>query len=77
MRIDLHGYHIHTGWQHFNVRINEAYFAGHKKVHVITGQGAMMREIFTWAHNHPRIRECVQTPHNPGSFTIKLKKRLD
>jgi hypothetical protein len=35
----------------------------------------MMREIPTWARNHPRIRECAQHPKNPGSFSIKLKKR--
>jgi DNA-nicking Smr family endonuclease len=75
MRIDLHGYYIHNGWQQFNQRINEAYFSGYKKCHVITGQGAMMRELPIWASNHPRIRECVQTKHNPGSFSIKLKKK--
>ena len=87
MRIDLHGLHIQNGWHHFNQQIEEAYLSGHKKCHVITGQGAMMREIHTsgqgammreihtWADNHIRIRECVQTKHNPGSFSIKLKKR--
>lgn len=75
MRIDLHGYTIHEAWKSFNNAITEAYFQGEKKVIVITGQGAMMREIMTWAHNHPRIRECTQTPYNPGSFSIKLKKR--
>lgn len=75
MRIDLHGYHIHTAWQHFNSRITEAYFAGHKKCTVITGQGAMMIEFPTWAKLHPRIRECKQTPNNPGSFSVKLNKK--
>jgi len=75
MRIDLHGYHIHTAWRHFNNSVTEAYFAGYKKCIVITGQGAMMREFQTWAANHPRIRDCVQNPKNPGSFTIKLNKR--
>ena len=75
MRIDLHGYYIHNAWQHFNQQITEAYFNGYKKCHVITGQGAMMREIETWARNHQYIRDCTRTPHNPGSFSIKLKKR--
>ena len=75
MRIDLHGLHIQNGWRHFNQQIEEAYLGGYKKCHVITGQGAMMREIPTWASNHPRIRECTQHPKNPGSFSIKLKKR--
>ena len=75
MKIDLHGLHIHNGWQHFNQQIEEAYLSGYKKCHVVTGQGAMMRELSVWADNHPRIRECVQTKHNPGSFSIKLKKK--
>jgi len=75
MRIDLHGLHIQNGWRHFNQQIEEAYLEGYKKCHVITGQGAMMREIATWAANHPRIRDCTQHPNNPGSFSIKLNKR--
>lgn len=75
MRIDLHGYHIHSAWRHFNTRVTEAYFQGYKKCTVITGQGAMMNEFETWARNHPRIRECTRHPKNPGSFTIKLNKR--
>jgi len=75
MRIDLHGYHVHAAWQYFNHQVTEAYFRGHKKCHVITGQGIMMREIPTWARNHPYIRECTQHPKNLGSFSIKLKKR--
>lgn len=76
MRIDLHGFHIHEGWRKFNRAIEDAYLNGHRTVSVITGQGAMMRELPTWAHNHPRIREFrQQQKHNPGSFTIKLKKK--
>ena len=75
MRIDLHGYHIHNAWRQFNEQINEAYLTGHKKCYVITGQGSMMHELHTWADNHPYIRECNQTPHNPGSFSIKLQKK--
>ena len=75
MKIDLHGYHIHEGWRQFQRQVNDAYFAGHKRCVVVTGQGAMMNEFKTWANNHPRIRECTQNPHNPGSFSIKLKKK--
>ena len=64
-----------TNKNRINQQIEEAYLSGYKKCHVVTGQGAMMREIHTWASNHSRIRECVQTKHNPGSFSIKLKKR--
>ena len=74
MRIDLHGLHIHAAWRHFNVKVTEAYFAGYKTCHVITGQGIMMNEFETWAQNHPRIRECKRHPKNPGSFSIKLNK---
>ena len=76
MKIDLHGYHIHVAWKHFNRAIEEAYFAGKKKCVVVTGQGAMMREFETWAANHPRIREWNQHQYNAGSFSVKLKKRL-
>ena len=38
MRIDLHGYHIHSAWRHFNEQINEAYLSGHKKCHVIVNK---------------------------------------
>jgi DNA-nicking Smr family endonuclease len=75
MRIDLHGQHIHTAWQYFNRQVTAAYYSGHKKCHVITGQGAMMKELHVWADNHPHIRECLQNPKNPGSFSIKLRKR--
>ena len=75
MRIDLHGYHIHEGWRKFKRAIDEAYLANYRKCIVITGQGAMMREFPTWAHNHPYIREWSQPKHNPGSFLIKLKKK--
>jgi DNA-nicking Smr family endonuclease len=74
--IDLHGCHIHEGWRKFNREINEAYFDNYKRVTVITGQGSMMLELPTWAENHPRVREVMQSaPHNRGSFTILLKKK--
>jgi DNA-nicking Smr family endonuclease len=75
MKIDLHGYPIHTAWQRFNRQVNEAYFAGYKKIIVITGQGMIMNELETWAQLHPKIRECKQTLYNRGSFHIKLIKR--
>ena len=75
MTIDLHGYHIHEGWHKFNRAIDEAYFNNRRKVIVITGQGSMMRELPIWANNHLRIREVKQQKHNPGSFTVILKKK--
>lgn len=74
MKIDLHGYHIHQAWQHFNTLALEAYLKGYKKCVVVTGQGAMMKEFPVWAENHPKVRDCTQHPYNPGSFTIKFKK---
>ena len=41
--IDLHGYHVHEAWRHFNNKIDDAYYNGMRKV-VVTGQGAIMRE---------------------------------
>lgn len=75
MEIDLHGYHIHEAWSKFKKQVDEAYHNNHKRCTVITGQGAMMIEFPTWAKLHPRIREFKQTPHNPGSFSIFLKKK--
>lgn len=75
MKIDLHGYQIHVAWQHFNRVIEEAYYDGERSVVVVTGQGAMMREFPTWCTNHARIRTFSQHPNNPGSFSVKLKKR--
>jgi DNA-nicking Smr family endonuclease len=74
MRIDLHGLYIHNAWKHFNQAITEAYLTNNKKVHVITGQGAIMHEVEVWAHNHPYVKDCTQNPRNPGSFSIKLRK---
>ena len=74
MKIDLHGLHIHNAWKHFNQAITEAYLSNNKKVHVITGQGAIMREVEVWARNHSYVKEGVQNPRNPGSFSIKLQK---
>ena len=73
--IDLHGYHIHEAWRHFNNKIDDAYYRGMRKVVVITGQGDMMREMPQWITNHPRIREYRQANHNPGSFTCFLEKK--
>jgi DNA-nicking Smr family endonuclease len=57
MTIDLHGCHIHEGWRKFNRAIEQAYLNNYRRVTVITGQGSMMQELPTWAHNHARIRE--------------------
>lgn len=75
MIIDLHGCHIHEGWARFKREVDQAYFAGAKRCTVITGQGAMMHEFPTWAHNHSRIREYRTTTRNPGSFIIYLVKK--
>lgn len=75
MQIDLHGYHVHEGWRKFKRAADEAYFANHRKAMVITGQGVMMHEFPTWAQNHPYVAECRQNKYNPGSFSIKFKKK--
>ena len=80
--IDLHGYHIHEAWRHFNNKIDDAYYRGMRKVVVVTGQGAIMREMPQWISNHARIREYRQPTHNPGSFYLffcikKGKKKVD
>jgi len=74
LKIDLHGYTIHEAWKTFNTAIDQAYWAGRRTVVVVTGQGAMMQEFETWARNHTRVREVTQHQHNPGSWSVKLKK---
>ena len=76
MKIDLHGYHIHTAWCRFNSLVDLAYYDNVKTCTVITGQGAMMKEFETWAESHPFVVGCKQAKNNPGRFTIKIKKRL-
>jgi DNA-nicking Smr family endonuclease len=73
--IDLHGYTIHQGWEKFNETINNCYLNGQNKIVVITGQGLMMREFPVWCDNHYYVKSCNQSKNNPGSFTLKLKKK--
>ena len=74
VKIDLHGMTIHSAWTSFGVAIDSAYFGGVRSVVVVTGPGAMMKEFPVWAESHPRVREVTQHKHNPGCFTVKLKK---
>ena len=73
--IDLHGYHVHEAWRHFKSEIDDAYYAGHRRVEVITGQGIIMREMPNWISQHSKIREYRQASWNPGSFTCILIKK--
>lgn len=74
MKLDLHGMTIHGAWNLFSSRTTDAYYNGHKTIIVVTGQGSIMREFPSWASNHPHVRSCTNTPHNPGSFRLSLKK---
>lgn len=75
MKLDFHGYTIHTAWKEFNAAIDEAYYANQRSVVVVTGQGQMMREFENWCRNNPKIREVTQHKHNPGSWSVKLRKK--
>ena len=55
--IDLHGYHVHEAWKQFTNQIDNIYYTGAKRVTVVTGQGAIMREMPTWITNNPKIKE--------------------
>lgn len=76
-QVDLHGLAIQQGYQVFNRSIESAYFNRQKKITIITGQGMMMRELPTWCYNNAYVRDFTPHKHNPGSFTIKLKKGVD
>jgi len=74
MKLDLHGYPIHRAWHLFDATATDAYFNKQQTFVVITGQGAIMNEIITWATLHHRVKSCSPTPNNPGRFVIRIKK---
>jgi DNA-nicking Smr family endonuclease len=74
MKIDLHGMNIHLAWNVFVSRVTDAHYNKHKQIVVVTGQGAIAKELPQWAYQHSHVRSCTQTPNNPGSFKIVLKK---
>ena len=77
MRLDLHGYTVHNAWERFNAFIVDAYYNGHREVTVITGQGAISKELPEWARIHKYIHIWSIKPGNPGCFRINLRKKVD
>ena len=74
MKLDLHGHNIHSAWNLFNSRITDAYYNKQRTVVVVTGQGAIMNEFGAWAGQHPHIKSWTNSPRNPGSYKLSLKK---
>lgn len=74
MRIDLHGQTIHAAWRIFNTCITDAYYNKHSTIVVITGQGAIMHEFGAWCAQHPHVKTWTNSPQNPGSYKLSLKK---
>ena len=74
MKLDLHGHTIHAAWRIFNTRITDAYYNKQRTVVVVTGQGAIMHEFQAWAAQHPHIKSWTNSPQNPGSYKLSLKK---
>ena len=72
--LDLHGLTIHQGWQLFKEAIIESYYKDERKIVVITGKGAMLRELPMWAEDNPNVRE-TSLRQDGGSFIVKLKRR--
>ena len=44
--IDLHGYLAHEAWRFSIIKLMMPHYNGMRKVVVVTGQGAIMREMF-------------------------------
>ena len=74
MKLDLHGHNVHSAWNLFNSRITDAYYNKQRTVVVVTGQGAIMNEFGAWAGQHPHIKSWTNSPRNPGSYKLSLKK---
>lgn len=75
MRLDLHGYYIHDGWKIFKDHLTECYINGCKSTVIVTGYGAMSREIKSWCDNNEYVTSCERLDPNQGAFRIKIKKR--
>ena len=75
--IDLHGY-FNTKHGALNNKIDDAHYNGMRKVVVVTGQGAIMREM---PSGYPNCQyENIDKHHNPEVLRVfcrkKGKKRL-
>ena len=74
MKLDLHGHTVHAAWALFNSCITDAYYDKQRTVIVVTGQGAIMNEFRAWAAQHPHVKSWTNSPQNPGSYKLSLKK---
>lgn len=72
MKIDLHGYTVHSAWQHFRQQTQLCYLNGVKSVVVVTGHGVMSTEFERWCAADPYVTECVRLDPNTGAWRVKL-----
>lgn len=74
MKLDLHGYTIHEAWKVFKTHMTECYLKGVKKTVIVTGHGAIQRELPMWCSSNPYTKQVTVKDKNPGAFTVKIKK---
>lgn len=75
MKLDLHGNTTHAGWQKFCSHVEQCYYKGVRKFVVVTGHGAMQREIKVWCHNHRHVQSVEQVEYNTGAYRVTLLKQ--
>ena len=73
-KIDLHGFTIHEAWRYFRQVTKDSYFANHKSIIVITGHGAMSKEIQAWCDVDPYVTEIKRLDPNTGAWKVSIKK---
>lgn len=75
MKLDLHGYTVHTAWQKFRKYTQSAYLDGRRKVVVVTGYGKMQSEFIGWCDGDPYVESVSRLDPNAGAFNVIIKKR--
>lgn len=73
MKIDLHGYTVHSAWQHFRQQTQLCYLNGVKSVVVVTGHGIMSTEFERWCAADPYVTECSNLNPNTGAWRVKIR----
>lgn len=75
MKIDLHGYTVHSAWQHFRQQTQLCYLNDLRSVVVVTGHGAMSTEFERWCEADPYVTHCTRLDPNTGAWRVFLIKK--
>lgn len=77
MRLDLHGFTVHSGWEAYRKTTKSHYDNYIKKLVVITGQGQMNTEITGWVSVDPYATSATQISSGAWEITIVNKSKRD